>query len=101
MVESAQVRFNLIQEIGGENAHGKIWIARTDDEHKQLCIVKEPNNRNDARDLELEFVVFDAIGKHDNVMGVIEYHDKSPIYMALEFAKAKCLYNYLKFYASD
>lgn len=69
------VRFNLIQQIGESNAHGKIWIARTDDEYRHLVVVKEPNNVDDAKDLHLEYEVFEAIGPHANIVSMIEYHE--------------------------
>lgn len=67
------IRFNLIEEISQVNAHGRIFIARTDDERRELAVVKIPKNMDDARDLHTEYCVFDALGRHENIVRMIEY----------------------------
>ena len=47
--------------------------------------------------MQKEYEVYEAIGSHPNILSMIEYHPLDPIYMATEYAKAKCLYHYLSF----
>ena len=88
-------RFHLIEKISEINAHGHVFIATKADESREFAVVKIPKNVNDAKDLFTEYCVMDALGSHVNLIKMIEYTEKEPCYMALQFAKAKCLFNYL------
>jgi serine/threonine protein kinase len=57
--------------------------------------VKIPKNAQDANDLHTEYCVFNELGKHENIIRMLEYCEREPCYMAMQFAKAKCLFNYL------
>ena len=76
-------RFNLIEEISQVNAHGRIFVARSDDDRRELTVVKIPKNMDDAKELHTEYCVFDALGRHENIVHMIEYSQKEPCYMAM------------------
>lgn len=63
--------------------------------------MKLPRTDNDKAALALEYFVFETVGVHTNVIEMIEYHQQSPEYMAMGFAKAKCLQGYLCTFAKD
>ena len=108
-MEEAKVvtTFELVQQMPDIlNSHGTIFIARrpgprivtTDfiEEMSQFYVFKEPNNNEDVEQLEKEYTIFNEIGEDNHIIRKIEYHNNGGIcYLALEYAKARSLFNYL------
>ena len=89
-----------------ENSHGTLYVGVRPGERivtgnivqdmKQYFIIKRPKNIKDIEHLEREDLVIETAGEHNNLIRKEEYHNKHNIvYMALDFAIAKCLFHYL------
>ncbi|TNV76628.1 hypothetical protein FGO68_gene9724 [Halteria grandinella] len=75
--------------------HYEVCIATKADEQRQLAEVRMPRVFAEGADLAREFAVMRAIGRHQNVIGLVEYNATAPIYMALQYPKAQSLFHYL------
>ncbi|TNV72543.1 hypothetical protein FGO68_gene4762 [Halteria grandinella] len=92
---SLQDRYHLIERISDKNAHGTIYIATKADASRHFAVIKLPNSVQDGLDISKEYHVMNDVGRHPNIIEMIEFNPASPFYMATHFAKAKCLYSYL------
>ncbi len=57
--------------------------------------MKKPLSRRGAIQLSNEFWKYKAVGPHENIIDIIEYYPEDEMFLAQEFANAKCLIDFL------
>lgn len=96
MVET--MRFEILDQIK-EGTRGVVKIVRTTKSYPEgsgkLLVLKFPKGEAGEAELMIEYMILTVVD-HPNVIKMMEYQPMGEApYLALEYANAKCLINYL------